>query len=59
VTGLSRDTIERGIREVRGGVRLAPGQVRRPGAGRPRLTQIDPTLLGDLEALVDPDCPAS
>jgi transposase len=55
VAGISRDTIERGIKELRGGVRLQAGQVRRPGAGRPKLTDIDPTLLEDLEALVDPD----
>src|SRR3954454_18615025 len=30
-------------------------QVRRAGAGRPRLTDIDPTLLDDLQALVDPE----
>jgi len=55
VAGISRDTIERGIKELRSGVRLQAGQVRRPGAGRPKLTDIDPTLLEDLEALVDPD----
>jgi transposase len=55
VAGISRDTIERGIKELRDGVRLQPGQVRRPGAGRPRLTDIDLTLLEDLQALVDPD----
>jgi hypothetical protein len=31
------------------------GGGRRPGAGRPRLTDSDPELLGALEALVDPD----
>jgi len=55
VAGISRDTIERGIKELRDGVRLAPGQVRRPGAGRPKLTDVDLTLLEDLQALVDPD----
>jgi transposase len=55
VAGISRDTVERGIKDVRDGVRLEPGQVRRRGAGRPKLTDIDPTLLEDLEALVDPD----
>jgi transposase len=55
VAGISRDTIERGIKELRSGVRLEAGQVRRPGAGRPRLTDKDPTLLEDLQALVDPD----
>ncbi|MCA1701381.1 MAG: ISAzo13 family transposase, partial [Actinobacteria bacterium] len=55
VAGISRDTIERGIKEVVSGERLAAGQVRRAGAGRPKLTDSDPTLLEDLQALVDPD----
>src|SRR3954447_4175121 len=55
VAAISRDTVERGIRDVRSGERLAAGQVRRAGAGRPRLTDIDPTLLDDLQALVDPE----
>jgi hypothetical protein len=54
-TGISEDTVGRGIKELAAGVRLEPGQVRRRGAGRPALTVSDPTLLGDLERLVDPD----
>jgi hypothetical protein len=54
-TGISKDTVRRGIAELREGERLDPGRVRRPGAGRPRLTESDPELLGALEALVDPD----
>ena len=37
------------------GVRLAPGRVRAQGAGRPSLTASDPSLVGDLEQLVDPE----
>ena len=54
-TGISEDTVGRGIKELRSGVRLEPGQVRRRGAGRPALTVSDPTLLDDLQGLVDPD----
>jgi len=54
-TGISEDTVQRGIKELREGVRLEAGQVRRRGAGRPRLTESDPTLLEDLKRLVDPD----
>jgi len=54
-TGISEDTVGRGIKELAAGVRLEAGQVRRRGAGRPALTVSDPTLLGDLERLVDPD----
>jgi hypothetical protein len=54
-TGISQDTIGRGKRELQDGERLAGGRVRREGAGRPRLTDADPTVLSDLERLVDPD----
>ena len=54
-TGISEDTVGRGIRELREGVRLEAEQVRRRGAGRRALTVSDPSLLGDLEGLVDPD----
>jgi hypothetical protein len=54
-TGISEDTIGRGLKELREGARLGPGQVRRSGAGRPALTDSDPTLLEDLKRMVDPD----
>jgi hypothetical protein len=54
-TGISEDTVGRGIKELAAGVRLEPGQVRRRGAGRRALTVSDPTLLDSLERLVDPD----
>jgi len=54
-TGISRNTVVRGIVEVREGARLDAGRVRRAGAGRPRLTEADPGLVGALGALVDPE----
>jgi hypothetical protein len=54
-TGISKNTVVRGIAELRSGERLEVGRVRRAGAGRPRLTESDPTLVGDLQRLVDPD----
>ena len=54
-TGISEDTVGRGLKELAEGVRLEAGQVRRRGAGRPALTVADPTLVEDLERLVDPD----
>jgi transposase len=52
-TGLARKTIRKGRREIEHGV--APtGRIRRPGAGRPRLTQSQPGLKEALEKLVDP-----
>jgi hypothetical protein len=53
-TGISEDTIGRGLRELGSGERLEVGRVRRAGAGRPRLTESDPKLLEALKALVDP-----
>jgi len=54
-TGLSHETVRRGMREAQAGDRLPAGRVRAGGGGRPRLTQSDPTLLKDLEALVADD----
>jgi hypothetical protein len=54
-TGISVETIRKGIAELGSGVRLAPGRVRKPGGGRKPLTEVDPTLLNDLERLVDAD----
>jgi hypothetical protein len=55
-TGISRSTIARGIREVESGANatLAADRTRRPGGGRKRVRVKDPTLLADLEALVEP-----
>jgi hypothetical protein len=53
-TGISEDTVRRGLAELESGERVEPGQVRRPGGGRRPLTEHDPTLLADLERLVDP-----
>ncbi len=62
-TGLSPGTVARGMREIQAGERLEAGRVRRAGGGRRPLSETDPTLLGDLEALVgdeargDPESP--
>jgi hypothetical protein len=54
-TGLSRTTIRSRIAELhRPGPEPAPARVRRPGAGRPRLTEGDPRLLDDLYKLLEP-----
>lgn len=55
-TGISGETIRKGIAELRAGERLQPGRVRKPGGGRKPLTELDPSLLKDLERLVDGDC---
>ncbi|HUB10889.1 MAG TPA: ISAzo13 family transposase [Acetobacteraceae bacterium] len=56
ITGLARSTIDRGLRELAGTAarEAGSGRVRRPGGGRKKLTETDPTLLADLQNLVEP-----
>jgi hypothetical protein len=56
ITGLARSTIDRGLKELAGtaGREAGSGRVRRPGGGRKKLTETDPTLLADLQSLVEP-----
>ncbi len=56
-TGLSPATISRGLRELDRDAPLSGDRVRQPGAGRKRATTHHPTLLRDLEALVEPTAP--
>jgi hypothetical protein len=53
-TGVGENTVRRGIAEVDCGERAPAGRVRRPGAGRKPIGQVDPTLSADLEALIEP-----
>jgi transposase len=53
-TGLSRPTINKGIKELKTGERLAENRVRREGAGRKKVTEKQPELLASLDALVEP-----
>jgi len=52
-TGAAVGTIRRGLADLRESD-LPAGRVRRPGGGRKRSTELDPTLLADLEALIEP-----
>ena len=56
-TGISESTVLRGLAELDSGEPIAPGRVRRPGGGRKPLSETDPTLVADLERLVDADSP--
>lgn len=56
-TGISTSTIRRGLRELEVGAPLPPERTRRAGGGRKRKTDRDPTLLRDLDALVEPTAP--
>ena len=54
LTGVARNTIARGLRELAESPDVAMGRVRKPGGGRKRTVEKDPTLVGDLEGLVEP-----
>jgi len=62
-TGISEATVRRGIGEVESGERAPEGRIRRPGAGRPSITErepgLDEALLGLLEGATrgDPESP--
>jgi transposase len=53
-TGISRSTIERGLRQLESDEPLSPDRTRRPGGGRKRATDKDTMLMADLDALVEP-----
>jgi transposase len=55
-TGVARSTIGRGLEELErlAGGAAAGSHLRRPGGGRKKAAKTDPTLLEDLQRLVDP-----
>ena len=54
-TGVSRTTVTAALKElVEPAASVADQRVRRPGAGRPSVTRVDPELVAALESLVDP-----
>jgi len=53
-TGLSRNTLIGGARELEGGAGPSD-RVRRPGAGRKKALDVDPELLAALDSLVEPE----
>jgi hypothetical protein len=55
-SGISENTIRKGIREIDTGERLEGGRVRRRGGGRKPIGESDPELIGALERLVADDC---
>lgn len=52
-TGIARSTIGRGLKDLDDPASLS-GEVRRPGSGRPALSETDTTLLDDLRQLLEP-----
>ena len=53
-TGIDRNTIAKGLRELDSPETLAPERIRRAGGGRKRSSAVDPSLMEDLERLIDP-----
>jgi len=54
-TGVSRQVIRQGLRELEQAPTHPAGRIRRPGGGRKSAAQKDPTLIADLERLVEPN----
>jgi hypothetical protein len=53
-TGIAPDTLIKGKRALQGVPKPLPERQRSPGAGRKRLSDADPTLVSDLDRLIDP-----
>src|SRR5271157_4642578 len=53
-TGVSRQIIRQGRKELSQPPTHLAGRIRRPGGGRKKAKQKDPTLVADLEKLVEP-----
>src|SRR5215467_436621 len=53
ITGLARSTIYRGVSGIRNNVTTPPGRIRKEGGGRKKKVLEDPTLLRDLERLLE------
>ena len=53
-TGLSRQAISQGIKELQAGGGVGEGRIRRIGGGRKKTVSKDPRLSEDLERLVEP-----
>jgi hypothetical protein len=51
------DHIQPGLRELASTETLPATRTRKAGGGRKRVTDLDPTLLRDLDALVEPTAP--
>ena len=53
-TGLSRQVISDGIKELQEGEKVGGGRIRRKGGGRKTTVSKEPSLREDLERLVEP-----
>ena len=53
-TGISEETIKKGVIELESGESPSGDKIRVPGGGRKTIVEKDPTILSDLETLVEP-----
>jgi hypothetical protein len=53
-TGVCREAVAEGVKDVTEPERLPKGRIRRAGGGRKKTVSKDPTLKTDLERLIDP-----
>jgi len=51
---ISEETIKKGCNELESGETLSDDKIRAPGGGRKKSVEKDPTLLSDLETLIEP-----
>lgn len=54
ITGLTKNTIMLGIKELQGERIVAPERLRNPGGGRKSVIEKDPKLLESLDKILDP-----
>src|SRR5215510_3106858 len=54
ISGLALSTIYHGLSDIGRDVSAPPGRIRKTGGGRKKKTVEDPTLVTDLESLVEP-----
>jgi DNA-binding phage protein len=54
ISGLARSTIHRGQEELSAPAFVPVNRIRRPGGGRKQRRVLDPTLVADIERLVEP-----
>ncbi|MFO7952890.1 MAG: ISAzo13 family transposase [Bacillota bacterium] len=52
--GVTSNTISKGIKELQNPETIETERIRKPGGGRKRTVDLDPTLRSDLEKLVEP-----
>ncbi len=53
-TGMAQTTVRDGLRDLDAGEEWEAGRVRRPGAGRPAVSDSDPGVTKDLDGLLEP-----